>query len=221
VTNSIIVLAVAALMTASAAGWTLRAYRMAGGSSVSAKPALFVCAAVALAALTAYLIVGRPNLPDAPFGARLEALRHRDVNTLTAEEWLVVLNQVGRAHPTDPRPHLIAGRLLLNQERPQDAAREFDAALRRDPRSVEAMMGLGRAMFAMNGRVTPEALALFQQVAASSNEPAPWIYQALAAAQDGRVDDARHLCAEAVRRGAPSEMCRRLISGISANGTAR
>src|SRR5690348_13574727 len=137
-------------MTASAAGWTLRAYRLAGGGASSPMPALLSCGGVALIALVAYLVVGRPELPDAPFAARLEALRHRDVNTFTAEEWLVVLDQAGRARPTDPGPHLIAGRVLLSQERAQEAAREFDAALRRDPRSTEAMMWLGRALIAVN-----------------------------------------------------------------------
>ena len=220
-TNSIIVLVIAALMTASAAGWTLRAYRLAGGGASSAMPALLSCGGVALIALVAYLVVGRPELPDAPFATRLEALRHRDINTFTAEEWLVVLDQAGRARPTDPRPHLIAGRLLLDQERAQEAAREFDAALRRDPRSTEAMMGLGRSMVATNnGRVTPEALSLFQQASAASNDAAPWIYQSLAAAQAGRVDDVRRLCAQAVARGAPAQMCEGLINGVRA-GEAR
>ena len=218
--NSIIVLAIAALMTASAAAWTLRAYRTAGGGAVSAKPALFTCGAVALIALIAYLVVGRPELPDAPFNARLEALQHRDPGTLTAEEWLVVYDQAARARPADPLPHLLAGRLLLLEERPQEAAREFDAALRRDPRSVEAMMWLGRSIVAANGgRITPDALSLFQEASRSSNDVAPWIYQAVAARQDGRVDDARRLCTEAVTRGAPTQMCEALISGAHTSGT--
>jgi cytochrome c-type biogenesis protein CcmH len=221
VTNSIIVLAIAALMTAAAAGWTLRAYRLAGGGASSAMPALLSCGAVGLVTLVAYLIVGRPELPDAPFSARLEALRHRDINTFTAEELLVVLDQAERMRPTDPRPHLIAGRLLLDQERAQEAAREFDAALRRDPRSAVAMMGLGRAMVATNnGRVTPDALGLFQQAsAADATDPAPWIYQAMAAMQDGRADDLRRLCAEAMRRGAPAQMCQGLMNGVRTGRT--
>src|SRR5689334_25281875 len=127
-------------MTASAAGWTLRAYRMAGESSVSAKPALFVCAAVGLAALTAYLIVGKPDLPDAPIDARLQALRQRDPTTYTPEETLAVLDRAARDNPRDARPHLFAGEILLSLERAEEAARQFDAALRRDPRSIDATM---------------------------------------------------------------------------------
>jgi hypothetical protein len=45
-------------------------------------------------------------------------------------------------------------------------------------------------MVSIEGRVTPEALALFQQAGALSDDPAPWIYQAMAAMENGR-DDAR------------------------------
>ena len=207
-------------MTAAAAAWTLRAYRLAGAGLVSARPALLACGAVALMALGAYLIVGKPSLADAPIDARLEALRHRDPTTYTAEETLAVLNRAAQANPRDGRPHLFAGQILLSQNRAEEAARQFDAALRRDPRSLEAMMGLGRAMVRIaDGRVTPEALSLFQQVAAQTNDPAPWIYQAMAAMQDRRVGEARRLCAEAVRRGAPSEMCHGLVGDAAADTT--
>ena len=217
--NSIIVLAVAALMTTAAAAWTLRAYRMAGGGMVSARPALFTCGAVAVIALAAYLAIGRPELPDAPMDARLEALRHRDPTSYSPEEALAVLTRAARDNPRDARPHLFAGQILLSQDRAEEAARQFDAALRRDPRSTDAMMGMGRAMVRVaNGRVTPEALALFQQVGVLTHEPAPWIYQTMAAMQNGRVDEGRRLCAEAVTRGAPAEMCGGLTG---ASGPAR
>ena len=221
-TNSIIVLAVAALMTASAAGWTLRAYRVAGGSSVSARPALFVCAAAALAALTAYLIVGKPDLPDAPIEARLQALRQRDPTTYTLEETLAVLDRAARDNPRDGRPHLFAGQILLSMERAEEAARQFDAALRRDPRSAEATMGLGRAMVRIaSGRVTPEALALFQRVAASTNDPAPWIYQAMAAMQNNQSAEARRFWGEAYARMRSDDPRREMARRMSAGETVQ
>ena len=220
-TNSIIVWLAAALMTTGAAAWTLRAYRMAGGAGASALPALLTSGAVALIALAAYLAVGRPDLPDAPMGARLEALRHRDPATYSPDEALAVLDRAAREHPRDARPHLFAGQILLSQSRAEEAARQFDAALRRDPGSPEAMMGMGRAMVRVaDGRVTPEALALFQQAAALTNDPAPLIYQVMAAMQDQRLEEANRLCAEAVTRGAPVAMCRGLI-GAAADGAAR
>jgi len=223
VTNSIIVLVVAALMTASAAGWTLRAYRLAGGGAASAKPALFTCGAVALVALAAYLAVGRPELPDAPYNGRLEALRHRDPTTYTPEETLAVLDRAARDNPTDARPHLFAGQILLSQARANEAAREFDAALRRDPRSAEAMLGLGRAMVRVaNGRVMPEALAQFQQAAAlNPNDPAPWIYQAMAAMQDNRTADVQRFWGQAYARMTPDDPRREMARRMSAGETVQ
>ncbi len=221
-TNSLVVLAIAALMTASAAGWTLRAYGAAGAAAASARPALIVCAVTAFFALSAYLAVGRPDLQDAPFDARIEALRHRDPTNYTPEETLAVLNRAARDNPTDARPHLFAGEILLSQDRADEAARQFDAALRRDGGSAEAMMGLGRAMVRIaDGRVTPQALAQFQRAAALTDDPAPWIYEAMAAMQDDHPADARRFWGEAYRRMSPAdprrEMARRM-SGETQSG---
>jgi cytochrome c-type biogenesis protein CcmH len=222
VTNSIIVLVVAALMTASAAGWTLRAYSIAGGGTARVGPALVACGAVALVALGAYLVVGRPELPDAPYSARLEALRSRDPSTYSPEDALAILDQAAKDHPADARPHFYSGQILLDQGRAEDAARQFDAALRRDPQSAEAMLGLGRAMVRVaNGRVTPEALAQFQQAAALSNEPAPWIYQAMAAMQSNRAADAQRFWGEAYTRMAPDDPRREMARRMSAGETVQ
>jgi cytochrome c-type biogenesis protein CcmH len=218
VTNALIVLTIAALMTAAAAAWTLRAYRAAGGGVVAARPALLACAGVASVALLSYLVVGRPELPGAPFHDRLEALRHRDPSTYSPDEALAVLGQAARDHRRDARPHFFAAEILLSQGRAEEAAREYDAALRRDPRLAEAMLGLGRALVRIaDGRVTPEALAQFQQAAPLTNDPAPWIYQAMAAMQDDRTADAQHFWSEAYRRMAPNDprrdMARQMSSG--------
>ena len=212
------VLIVGALMTAGAAGWTLRAYRAGGADAGAPAPALLACAGAALVALTAYLVIGRPGLADAPYSARLEALRHRDPTTYAPDEALAILDQAAKDHPADARPRFYAGQILLDQGRPEDAARQFDAALRRDPRSAQAMLGLGRAMVrAAGGRVTPEALVQFQQAGALSNDPAPWIYQAMAAMQDNRVADTRRYWNEAYARMALDdprrEMARRMSMG--------
>lgn len=79
-------------------------------------------------------------------------------------------------------------------------------------------MGLGRALVAVNnGQVSPEAVALFQQAAARSDDPAPWIYQAMAAMEQNREADARRLWAEALARMSPDDprrdMARRMSTG--------
>lgn len=208
---------IAALLCASAAFWVLRAYRRAGGGARSPRPALAICGMVALVALGAYLAIGRPELPGGSFHERLVALKQRPISTYTIDEALAVLSEGAREDPQSPLPHLYAGELLYNQGRLREAAREYDAALRREPQLAEAMLGLARTLWAIEGRMTPEALALFQQAGALTNDPAPWLYQALAAMEEDRGEDAQRFWAEALARMAPDdprrEMARRMSAG--------
>src|SRR5262249_45209007 len=101
---------------------------------------------------------------------------------------------------------------------PREAARAFDAALRREPGLAEAMLGMGRALVRVDGgRIGPEALQMFQRAGALTNDPAPWIYQAWAAMQDNRNDEARRLWGEALLRMQADdprrEMARRMSRG--------
>lgn len=217
--SSLSVLLVGAVLTAGAAFWALRAYRNAGGGAQSGRMALAACAATALVALGAYLVIGRPELPGAPYEARLEALKQRDPATFTPDEALAVLGEAAKANPRDPLPHFYSGQLLLDQGRAQEAARAFDAALRREPGLAEAMMGLGRALVRMeDGRVTPEALALFQQAGDLIDDPAPWIYQAMAAMEENRDADARRLWGEALARMTPDDPRREMAQRMSRGG---
>jgi cytochrome c-type biogenesis protein CcmH/NrfG len=222
--TSLIILTLAAVLTAAAAFWGLRAYRAAGGAN--ARAALIVCVAVAAATLGGYLWIGRPDLADGPYRARIDALMARlqattefDPAQYRADELLAVLHERARADNTDPMPHYFTGDLLYRMERPDEAARAFDQALRRDPNMAEAKLGLGRALVAIEGgRVSPEALALFQEAGATLNDPAPWMYQAMAAMQSGR--DPRPLWREALSRTPEDDPRRSMISQMLANPDA-
>jgi cytochrome c-type biogenesis protein CcmH len=218
VPTSTAVFLVAAILTAACAFWVLRAYRRAGGGEASPRGALGVVGVLALAALGAYLAVGRPELPDAPFLERLAALKHRDPSTYTPDEALAVLDRAAHEHPADPLPYYYSGLMLLQMQKPEEAARAFDAALRRDPRSGEAALGLGRSLVTINqGRVTPEALQAFRQAGALTNDPAPWIYQAMEAMQSNNDQDARRFWGEALARMSADDprrdMARRMSAG--------
>lgn len=216
--TSIIVLLIGAVMAAASAFWVLRAYRRAGGGAASARPALTATFVVILIGLGVYLAIGKPELPGGAYAQRLDALKGRDPTSFTADEALAVLGQAAREHPEDPLPHLYQGQVLLRIGSAEEAARAFDAALRRDPELPEALMGMGRALVAINnGQVSPEALALFRQVAERSDDPAPWVYQAMAAMQQDNQVDARRYWREALTRMSPGdprrEMARRMIEG--------
>lgn len=212
--TTLLIFLAAAVATAGAGYWALRAYKEAGGRR--AQGSLILCGAVALVALGIYLLIGRPDLPDAPYEARLAALKQRDPTTYSADEALAILNEAARANPDDPLPYFYSGQIYLGQRRPQDAARAYDAALRRDPRNAEALVGLGRALVAIeDGRLTPEALAAFQQATTLTEDPAPWLYQAIAAMESGDGAEARRLWGEAYRRMAPNDPRREMASRMS------
>jgi cytochrome c-type biogenesis protein CcmH/NrfG len=171
---------------------------------------LAISGVVALVTLGIYLAIGRPELQGASYQTRLEALKGRDPTTYNVDEALAILAEAAKDNLRDPLPHLFSGQLLLDQRRPQEAARSFDAALRRDPGSGEAMLGLGRAMVGAEGRVTPEALALFHQAGALTDDPAPWLYQARAAVEADNEPEARRFWNEALSRMAADDPLRQM-----------
>jgi len=217
VLSQLIVLVFAALITLAAAVWTLRAYREAGGRR--ARGSMMFAGAVGLVALGAYLVMGRPELPDAPFAERLAALKERDRATYNGEEWLAYLADEAKAEPDNAAPLFMTGQIYLAHRRPEEAARAFDAALRRDPLLVPALLGLGRSLMAIDGgTISPEALAAFQQAAALDDaDPTPWLYQALAAMEADNGAEARRFWGEAHRRMREDdprrEMARRFSRG--------
>jgi cytochrome c-type biogenesis protein CcmH len=209
VLNGLFVLLIGAVLSAGAGFWALRAYRRAGGDAPRA--ALAACALTALAALGAYLAVGKPSLPGAPYAERLSALLDRDPRSYSSEERVAVLSHFAKQHPDDFEPHFFSGQELLAQGRAREAAAAFEAALRRDPISGEALLGLGRALVSIEGRVTPEAQAVFLQAGERSADPAPWIYLAMAAMEQSDAEAARAHWRQALSRMPPDDPRRAMV----------
>jgi cytochrome c-type biogenesis protein CcmH len=209
---------IGAALAAAAVWWPLRAYARAAAPAPSPRTPMLLAALGAFAILGVYLYVGRPGLPGGSHAERLRALAERNPESYTPEETLAVLADVARRSPGDPRPFLYMGSLEAALGRAAPAQRAFEEALRLDPNSVEAMIGLGRVLVAARqGEVTPEARALFEEAATRSpNDFAPFFYQALAARQEGRVQDARRLWRETLARlpadDPRREMVRRMLA---------
>lgn len=212
-----IVILVGALLAAGAAFWTLRAARRAGGDARVGRVVLFTLAGASVFALGVYLVNGRPDLPGAAYADRLEALAQQPIESYTADEALAVLGERARETPNDAAPHLYTGEILLASGRPEEAARAFDAALRRDPQSADALVGLAKSMVTIDGRFTPESLAMLEQASALTDEPTPWIYRAMAAMEQDNAADTRRMWSEALSRMSADdprrEMARRFASG--------
>jgi cytochrome c-type biogenesis protein CcmH len=204
------------LLTAVTAVWGLAAYRRAeGAGEAQPLPALAACAVIVLVTIGGYAAIGHPEMEDAPYRERMAALRMRNPETYTLDESLAVLSEVAKEDPRDPLPFLYSGNLLLASDRPREAARAFDTALRRDPRLAEAMVGMGRALYRIEGQVTPQAQALFEQAGALSNDPAPWIYLAMGAMERDRAAEARRYWAEAYARMTPEDPRREMALRMS------
>ncbi|MEM0984629.1 MAG: tetratricopeptide repeat protein [Pseudomonadota bacterium] len=121
-------------------------------------------AGAVLIALTGYLFVGSPGLPDQPITKRAEELAARDPSELTGAEMLARLERMTQTRPDDPEPHFFIGQFLMNRGREPDAVRAFQSALRRDANYVPALVGLGDAFVSLsNGSVGPEAQQLYAE----------------------------------------------------------
>ncbi len=210
----------AAFVGAAGVWWVSRAYARAGGG---AKAGLTGAAIALTAALALYLAIGRPDLPDQPFGARIAGLLQKNPNTMTAQELLAVLEARAKIDAADPRPLIFAGEIMADQGRPDLAAGRYRAALQRDANAVPALIGLGRALAATGtGEIPPEALALFKRAAELAPEdPVPWLYQGLAAHQEGRYTDALALWPEVLKRLPPDDPRRQMVAAMTAEARAK
>jgi cytochrome c-type biogenesis protein CcmH len=220
----LVVFAVAALTASLAGWWVMRAFRNgdqaegAAPAGASRTNAFAAAASIVLVALGLYAATGRPDLPDQPYSARLARLQEIDPKQMSAEQILAVLAERARKDRSDPRPHIFTGQILADLGRAEEAARAYQAALRRDPMNPSALMGLGRVSVELQaGAIGPEALALFQAAAMSApKDPTPWLYQALAATQEQRWSDALKLWPEVEKRLAPEDPRHAMVAAMIA-----
>jgi cytochrome c-type biogenesis protein CcmH len=218
-TTNVLVFGLAAALAALAAWWVMRAFARPGAATPAVRRgALIAAAAVSLGAIALYAATGRPDLKDQPYKGRLAALQQTDPSQMSPEQILAVLAERARVDRRDPRPHIFTGQILAEQGRDQEAARAFQAALRRDPMNPAALLGLGRVAVSMQaGAISPEALALFEAAAVSApKDPTPWLYQALAATQEQRWADALKLWPEVEKRLAPEDPRHAMVASMIA-----
>jgi cytochrome c-type biogenesis protein CcmH/NrfG len=210
----------AALIGGLAAWWVARAYGRAGGKP---GPALIGVGIGLVAAAGLYLAIGRPALPDEPFRPRLAALLGKNPDEMTPNELLTVLDARAKMNSADPAPLIFSGEILTELGRPDLAISQYDEALARNANSAPALIGLGRAQVAMEqGKITAEALKSFSRAReAAPEDPIPWLYQALAASQDGQYADAAVLWPEVLKRLPSDDPRRRMAKQMIAEARAK
>jgi cytochrome c-type biogenesis protein CcmH len=124
-----------------------------------------VVGAVVLGVL-AYLVVGKPDLPDQPFAARMkgwEALASTHPERLTPAEAAALLDQRARAHPGDPEVWRYLGQAYEAAGQYLMAALAFDRAATLAPGDAPTWAALGEAQtLAAEGKVGPDARRAFE-----------------------------------------------------------
>tara|TARA_R110002020_G_scaffold189446_6_gene388491 strand:+ start:7178 stop:8767 length:1590 start_codon:yes stop_codon:yes gene_type:complete len=157
-----------------------------------------------LVAVTAYLELGRPDLPQLPLSARLQAEpQSSDITMLIAKAEQHLAN-----NPDDGRGWDVLGPIYLRTGRFEDAATAFQKAISILGPSPTRQANLGEALFsAAGGIVTEEASLAFQTARElDSTDPRPQFFLAVAMAQSGKTTEARAAFAgmlESAPEGAP------------------
>lgn len=199
--SSFAVFGLGAVMLALASWWGMRAYARADAGSAPASPrnAMIAVALASAAVLGMYLYLGRPDLPGAAYADRMAALAERPLETYTPDEIVAVLHARAKQDPESPEPLLVLAGFEAQMGRAQEALRAYDEALRRDPNSYEATLGVGLVLFAQSqGEVSAQAQSLFERAREMRPEAVePVFYLAIAAEQAGRVDEAQALWRQA------------------------
>lgn len=123
-----------------------------------------VVAVAALAAVGGYWVIGRPDMPDEPLAARLDAidtLARTSADTLTGEQMMAIIQKRAQESPNDPEPHKYMGDLLAAAGAPNEAILAYQSALRRNPDFQPALKALADLLFRLSGRVDPSVRDLY------------------------------------------------------------
>jgi cytochrome c-type biogenesis protein CcmH len=151
--------------------------------------AIAVALFMPFAALTAYLEFGRPDLPQLPLAARLQA----DPQTDDIAMLIARAEQHLAQNPDDGRGWDVLGPIYLRTGRFEDSAAAFKKAISILGPSPTRLASLGEALFsAAGGIVTEEASLAFQTARElDSTDPRPQFFLAVALAQSGKTSEAR------------------------------
>lgn len=155
------------------------------GRRALAAVALLVLPALAV---TVYLRVGAPELPDQPLGPRLTAAPEKQsIDALIARVEAHLAQK-----PNDGEGWEVLAPVYMRVGRSADAARAFGEAIRLLGPTARREFGLGQALATVaGGVVTAEARAAFERSAALEPDVAgPRLYLALALSQEGRHAEA-------------------------------
>lgn len=159
------------------------------GPRSSRRPAIIAIAvALPLFSLALYLSLGSPDLPDAPFSARIS----KPVDQLPIDALVLKVEQHLKADPGDVRGWEVLAPAYMRQARYGDAVDAWSRAIALGGETAARLAARGEATaMAANGAVTPDARADFAKAASlDPKEPRAQFYLGLAEVEDGKKDAA-------------------------------
>ncbi|MBI1339540.1 hypothetical protein GC169_04920 [bacterium] len=121
-------------------------------------------AVAVLVGVGCYAIFGRPDMPDQPYAARLEALERMDPAQMRGDQAVALLQKRAKDAPDDPRPHWLMGQIMAAAGDRDQALFAYQSALRRDAGFVPAMKSLADLLFmSSGGEVSGDAARLYRR----------------------------------------------------------
>jgi cytochrome c-type biogenesis protein CcmH len=123
-----------------------------------------VIGAMGVVALAAYLLVGRPDLPDQPYKQRFEQWMRQDPNSLTPQQMLKRLEAKVAENPNNPEGFILLARLQAGLNDEFSAERSLERAAMLDPNNALTWQNLGMLRMRLaNDEMTPEARGAFEK----------------------------------------------------------
>ena len=185
---------------------------------------LGACLAVGVAG---YVLVGKPGAGDQPMSLRQAALAQKvatDPQSLSPAELLSRLEQAVKDQPDAPEPHFFIGEMLRVRDRPQDALRAYQSALRRSSDHVPALVALSDVLVELSGgAVGPDATRLYARAyELDDTQVRAGMFAAMGAAQAGDQEKAeqamRYIYARLPEDDPRRERFRAMIEAIGEEG---
>ncbi|WP_296544873.1 c-type cytochrome biogenesis protein CcmI [Phenylobacterium sp.] len=176
-----------------AVGWT---------APTGQRPVLLAAAAgVGLAALTAYLVLGRPGLPDQPLDSRIETWRAGQLTDLTPPQLAAVLREALKVRP-EAEGYRFLALAEAQSDNPAAAARALRRAIALAPGRADLWEMLGLSLLARSqGEITPEAREVLTEAVRLDPRSLPARFhlargRAAAGDQEGAIRDLEAIAAE-------------------------
>jgi len=152
-------------------------------------------------AASLYFALGSPAIPGAPLAERLTASPERSDLAIVVRK---IEEHLAR-NPDDGQGYELLAPVYLSLGRPEDAARAYGETIRlRGPTALRYAARGEALVIAADGLVTAEAAKAFAEaIRLDPGEPGANYYLGLAAAQDGRDQDAARIWGELLARSPP------------------